>query len=116
MEAIERGRHLSGDALHLPPGPQGDSVAKPAVAIVAAWVAERAHQLDIDSAILATRADIVAFLQDPPVGRLHASWRNELIGEPIRRIVAGEVSIVLSGSSLTLEERSHVLVRFDGSA
>lgn len=116
MEAIELGRHLNGDALHLPPGPQGESVAKPAIAIVAAWVAERAHQLDIDSAILATRADIVAFLQDPPVGRLHASWRNELIGEPIRRIVAGEVSIVLSGSSLTLEERSRVPVRFDGSA
>lgn len=108
MEAIERGRKLSEDALHIPPGPQGESIAKPAVAIAAAWVAERAHELDIDPAILATRADLVAFLQDPPAGRLESSWRNELIGEPIRRLIAGDASIVLQGNSLVLEMRSGV--------
>lgn len=108
MAAIERGSHLGPDELRLPPGPQGESIAKPAIAIAASWVAERAQQLHIDPAILATRADIVAFLQDPPTGRLQSSWRNELIGEPIRRLVAGDAALVLHKGSLMLEKRSGV--------
>jgi ribonuclease D len=108
MAAIERGARLEPGDLHLPPGPQGESIAKPAIAIAASWVAERSHQLHIDPAILATRADIVAFLQDPPTGRLQSSWRNGLIGEPIRRLVAGDAALVLQKGSLILEQRSGV--------
>lgn len=110
MDAIERGKALSIERLHLPPGPQGESIAKPVVAIAAAWVGERAHELSIDPAILATRSDIVAFLQEPPAGRLQSSWRNSIVGEPIRRLISGEASLALEGSSLVLEERSRRLV------
>ena len=106
LGAVGRGLALSNADLHLPPGPQGESVAKPAVTLAAAWVSERAKELQIDQAILATRADLVAFMQDPPVGRLQESWRNELVGEPIRRLVAGDLSLALEGQTLVLEERS----------
>ena len=108
LQAIERGTQLAPDEVRLPPGPQGEAIAKPAVGIAAAWVAEQARKLEIDPAILATRADLVAFLQDPPAGRLESSWRKGLIGEPIRRLASGEVAVVLDGGSLLLEERSHV--------
>ncbi len=106
LAAIEAGRALAPEALRLPPPPTGEAIAKPAVALVSAWTAERARALGIDPGILATRADLVAFLQDPPGGRLQHSWRAAYVGEPIRRLVAGEASLALSGGALVLEERS----------
>ena len=104
--AVEQGATLRPEQLHLPPGPQGEAVAKPTVALAAAYATERAHELDLDPALLATRADIVDFLQEPPLGRLALGWRGELVGEPIRRLVSGEAALAVSGSSLILEERS----------
>jgi ribonuclease D len=106
LAAVARGLTLGNAELHLPPGPSGGDVAKPAVTLVAAWVSERAKELEIDQAILATRADLVAFLQEPPAERLQESWRNALVGEPIRRLVAGDVALALDGAALVLEERS----------
>ncbi len=108
LGAIERGASLPPDSLHLPPVAQGEPAARPAAALAAAWVQERARQLDIDPAILATRADVVAYLKEPPSGRLTLSWRNELVGEPLRRLVAGEVAVAFEGASLVLEQRSHL--------
>ena len=104
--AVEQGSALSPAELHLPPGPQGEAVAKPTVALAAAYATERAHELDLDPALLATRSDIVDFLQEPAVGRLASGWRGDLVGDPIRRLVSGEAALAVSGSSLVLEERS----------
>jgi hypothetical protein len=76
------------------------------VALAAAYATERAHELELDPALLATRSDIVDFLQEPAVGRLASGWRGDLVGEPIRRLVSGEAALAVSGSSLVLEERS----------
>jgi len=107
LGAVAEGSALPASALVLPPGPQGDAVAKPTVALAAAYATERAHDLDLDPALLATRADIVDFLQEPPVGRLTMGWRADLVGVPIRQLVSGEAALAVSGSSLVLEERSH---------
>lgn len=106
LQAVAAGLQLSSSAIASPPGSTGEAVAKPAVALAAAWVGERAHQLEIDPAILATRADLVAFLQDPPEGRLVNSWRWELLGEPISRLVSGAASLAMNGTTILLEERS----------
>jgi ribonuclease D len=106
LAAVEAGAALPVAELHLPPGPQGEAVAKPTVALAAAYATERAHALDLDPALLATRSDIVDFLQEPAVGRLASGWRGDLVGEPIRRLVSGEAALAVSGSSLVLEERS----------
>ncbi len=107
MAAVETGMQLPPEAIHLPPGPEGNSVNRPAVALALAFAGELARQLHIDLPLLATRADIVGFLQQPPEGRLTASWRREIVGEPLVRLVTGDAALALEEGSLVLEERTH---------
>lgn len=80
---------------------------RPAVALVSAWVSQLGRTLRIDSALLATRADLVALVGGDPDGRLASGWRAELIGEPVRRLLHGEASLTFDGDgTLLLEERS----------
>jgi hypothetical protein len=77
------------------------------VTIAAAWVGQRAGELGIDAAILGSRGDIVAYLQGNSSGRLAAGWRHEMVGEPLRRLAAGELAVAFDGEhELVLEERS----------
>jgi ribonuclease D len=74
-----------------------DRSLRPAVALVSAWVAQLANDERIDAALLATRHDIVAFLRGDAGARLGTGWRNELAGEGIRRLVAGEAGLTFDG-------------------
>ena len=91
--------------------PQSDSVdrsRRAAASLVSAWVAQRARDLDIDAAILATRADIEWLLLGGG-GRLARGWRHDVVGEPIRALAAGEASLAVNGQGrLRLEARSGV--------
>ncbi|MGP8163532.1 MAG: ribonuclease D [Acidimicrobiales bacterium] len=107
LAAVAEGARLPPEAIHPPPGPEGNSVARPAVALALAFAGELARQLEIDPGLLATRADVVGFLQQPPEGRLTASWRHEIVGEPLARLVTGQAALALEEGSLVLEERSH---------
>jgi ribonuclease D len=63
--------------------------------------------LDLDPAILATRADLVEFMQDPPQGRLAEGWRRDLVGDGLRRLSDGKAALSFDGhGALVLEERS----------
>jgi ribonuclease D len=107
LAAVEQGLELPASELHIPPVDHLEHVVRPAIAIAAAWVAQRAAELGIDPAILGTRSDIVAYLQRRPGGRLSSGWRHELVGEPLRRLAAGEASVAFDGrGDLVLEERS----------
>ncbi len=79
---------------------------KPAVSLVAAWVAQLARDQMIEPSLLATRADIEAFVRADPDARLSRGWRCEMVGEPIRRLVGGEAALAFEGKALVLEERS----------
>jgi ribonuclease D len=107
LAAAAEGAQLPPEAIHLPPGPQGDAVGKPAVALALAFTGELARHLDIDASLLATRADVVGFLQQPSEGRLTTSWRHGIVGEPLLRLVTGQAALALEDGSLVLEERSH---------
>jgi ribonuclease D len=74
-----------------------DRSLRPAVALVSAWVAQLANDERLDPALLATRADIVAFLRGDDDARLGTGWRNVLVGEGIRRLVAGEAGLTFDG-------------------
>jgi ribonuclease D len=107
LEAIATGLELPASKLRLPPADHLDNVLRPAVTIAAAWVGQRAGELGIDAAILGSRGDIVAYLQGNSSGRLAAGWRHEMVGEPLRRLAAGELAVAFDGEhELVLEERS----------
>ena len=96
IEAVAEG--LATEA-HLPPpdGEELDRSLRPAVTLVSAWVSEVARQEHIDTALLATRSDLVAFLRGDRDARLANGWRHELLGDGIRRLVTGRAAITFDG-------------------
>lgn len=66
---------------------------RPAVALVSAWVAQLAKDQRIDTALLATRSDLVALLSGEVEARLATGWRAEVLGDDVKRLVAGEAAL-----------------------
>lgn len=79
---------------------------RPAVALVAAWVNQLARDQALDPALLATRADVEALVRGDEDARLASGWRAEMAGEPITRLVAGDVALAFENGNVILEERS----------
>ena len=76
--------------------------------LVSAWVSQLARDLRIDTALLATRADLEALLRGDPDARLAHGWRAEVAGGPIRQLVEGHAALAFDGNGgLLLERRSH---------
>jgi ribonuclease D len=108
LEAVERGRSLPQDELHLPPDAAESKASQVAVAVCAGLVRQIAERLDFDQGLLATRSDIALLVVGEP-SRLDRGWRSDLAGGPIRQLLAGEVSAAFdAGGQLVLEARSHV--------
>jgi len=106
LDAVARGMSMPLDEVEVPPSEAVDRSRRAAASLVSAWAAQRARDLEIDAAILATRSDIETFLQHGD-GRLSSGWRNDVVGEPIRALASGEASLALDdGGRLVLEERS----------
>ena len=106
LEVVAQGVELPLDAVQVPPAESVDRSRRAAASLVSAWAAQRARDLDIDAAILATRADIESLLMGDG-GRLASGWRHDVVGEPIRALAAGEASLAVDGAGrLVLEARS----------
>jgi ribonuclease D len=106
LGAVAEGVNLPLDDIELPPVESVDRSRRAAASLVSAWAAQRARDLEIDAAILATRADIESLLMGEG-GRLASGWRHEVMGEPIRALAAGEASLALDPNGrLVLETRS----------
>ena len=83
-----------------------DRRLRPAVSLVAAWVSQLSRDLEIETSLVATRADIEALLAGDPAARLAVGWRAGLVGEKIRRLVDGEAALAFDGNgNLVLEDR-----------
>jgi ribonuclease D len=106
LDAIERGRQLSPEALRLPPE-GGDAFAPPAaVAVCSGLVRHIADELDFDQALLATRSDIARLLCGER-SRLDVGWRSAIAGDPIRALMAGQVTIAFQpDGGLVVEPRA----------
>lgn len=106
LDVVAEGMALDLHEVQVPPTEGVDRSRRAVASLVSAWAAQRAKELDIDAAILATRSDIETFLMDGG-GRLASGWRNDVVGEPIRALAAGEASLAVDESGhLVLETRS----------
>lgn len=112
MAAIEQGRELPDSDVNIPPTDELDRPLRPAVTLVSAWIAQLASDLSIDASLLATRADLHAFLRKENGARLAEGWRHDLVGEPVLRLVDGSAALAFDGKGgLALEERSYSPVK-----
>lgn len=94
-EILDAVRAAKGNSAPSPP-PSADDLdrnMRPAVTLVSAWVGQLARDERLDPTLLATRADIVAFLRGDDDARLGVGWRNDLVGDGIRRLVGGEAGL-----------------------
>ena len=105
-----------GRALDAPDSPIGPTTSvapldrdlRPAVALISAWISQMARDLELDATLLATRGDLEMLLGGVPEARLSTGWRAQLVGDPIRRLLDGQVAVAFAGNGeLVIEERSH---------
>jgi ribonuclease D len=108
LAAVARGAELPRAALRVPPTDDLDRNLRPAVTLVSAWVGQLAQELRIDTAMLATRSDLLALLRADPEARLAVGWRAGLVGDRIRQLVDGRAALAFrrGQGDLVLEARS----------
>jgi ribonuclease D len=106
LRAIAAGIDLPASELRLPESDRIDRSLAPAVTVLGAWLAQRASELDLDPALLATRAELTQMLQDRP-SRLATGWRADLVGEPLQRLLRGDAALLLrdGGRRIELQDR-----------
>jgi ribonuclease D len=96
LDAVERGL---ADGAELPAAENDDldRQMRPAVTLVSAWISDLARKQHIDTALLATRQDLVALLRGDADARLTTGWRAELVGDGVKRLVAGTAALAFDG-------------------
>ncbi|MGH9055394.1 MAG: ribonuclease D [Acidimicrobiales bacterium] len=105
--AVEAGRSLPEADLEIPPSDDVPREARASVSLLMAWVGQLARNERIDAALLATRADLAAYLRGDPDARLAQGWRAKIVAEPVRALVDGNAALAFDGSGeLVLETRS----------
>jgi ribonuclease D len=106
LRAVRTGLTLEPPALRLPEPDRIDRSLGPSVTVLGAWLAQRAVELDLDPAVLATRADLTQLLQGNP-SRLAEGWRSELVGRPLRHLFDGTAVLALAdgGRRIDLRDR-----------
>jgi ribonuclease D len=107
LDAVRRGLELPSNRLRTPREGRDMPAQPAAVAVCSGLVRQIADDLAFDQSLLATRADLAQLLTGEP-SRLDTGWRRDIVGGPLRRLIAGEVAAAFEpGGHLILEERSH---------
>lgn len=78
----------------------GDEVERhlrPAITLISAWISEVARVAQVDTALLATRTDILAYLRRDVDARLANGWRHDLIGEQLDDLLSGRAGLSFDG-------------------
>jgi ribonuclease D len=106
LQAVERGLALPPDQIRMPSEGRDAPAPAAAVAVCSGVVRTIADDLNFDQSLLATRADLAALLCGEP-SRLDTGWRRTIVGDPLRRLIDGQVGIAFDRQGhLVMEERS----------
>ena len=81
-----------------------NSDLRAAVALVTAYIYQLARDVELDPSLLGTRNDIEALISGDMNSKLAKGWRGEVVGEVIKKILAGKVSLVFDGTNRILLE------------
>ena len=93
LDAIERGRRLDLDLVRLPRSTPVPSDLRAAIPLLMSWVTQRARELELDPAVLATRNDLESFLRDDTDSRLATGWRAEALAADIEALLEGRFAL-----------------------
>jgi ribonuclease D len=106
LAAVHRGLDLPSSQIRMPNEGRDAPAPPAAVAICSGLVRQIADDLEFDQSLLATRADLSQLLAGEP-SRLDVGWRRDIVGDPLRRLIAGDVAAAFGPSGrVVLEERS----------
>jgi ribonuclease D len=106
LSAVRRGLALKRADIRMPMEGRENQAPPAAVSICGGLIRQIADNLHFDQSLLATRADIALLVTGEP-SRLDHGWRRDIAGDPLRQLMAGEVSAGFDREGrLVLEERS----------
>jgi ribonuclease D len=98
LAAVDLGRRAEVEL----PGRVDDDVdrsLRPALSLVSAWIGQVARQQRLDPSLLATRSDLVALLRGDADARLATGWRAAMLGDDVKRLVAGEAALAFDAAN-----------------
>ena len=81
-----------------------NSDSRAAVALVTAYIHQLARDVEVDPSLLGTRNDIEALIGGDINSKLSKGWRGEVVGEVVKNILEGTVSLVFDGQNRILLE------------
>ena len=81
-----------------------NSDIRAAVALVTAYIYQLARDAEIDPSLLGTRNDIEALISGDSDSKLAKGWRGEVVGEVVKDILSGKVSLAFDGENRILLE------------
>jgi ribonuclease D len=93
LAAIERGQSLDLDRVRVPEASTVPPDVRGALPLLMSWVSQRARELDLDPAVLATRGDLEDFLSGDPSSRLAGGWRAEALSADLEALLDGRASL-----------------------
>ncbi len=106
LDAVRRGTEVEPPAVDKPRRRKKSPNTGPAVTLLSSWLNQYAHELQIDTQLLATRGDIEAFVERSGHGRLAGGWRRDLVGRPMQELLDGEAALAFEpGRGIVLEPR-----------
>jgi ribonuclease D len=107
LEAVAAGEAAEPPAREPRSSKRSDANLGPAVALVSSWLTQYAHELRIDTQLLATRKDIEHFVEHSGRGRLADGWRRDLVGRPMQDLLDGNAALAFDPErGIVLEPRS----------
>lgn len=103
VQAVERGLKDPGDAIVLPVKKDKVTTEQEGVLeLMNTLLKVVAHQNKIAPQTLAHKDDLIDFISDRPSSRLAHSWRYEVVGKSLERLLDGKIGLTIKAGKIEL--------------